>query len=488
MPTSSYNKPFLSVDEQLDRLSARGLAFADREHAYRELQAIGYYRLSGYWYPFRQQAEDSGQPRPSDFVEGATLEEVLEIYRFDERLRVEVLQALSQIEVAVRFRLGHLLGQRGPFAHNDSAVLGEHWSQSGVRVSNGPNCSPACSWEESDHDQWMRKQERNEEVSSEAFIAHFNSQYGKPLPVWTATEVMSFGDLNRLFGGMTQRDREQIAAEFDVFQDDGNGDSSAIANWLEHLRQTRNFCAHAARLWNRNHTAPLKVPNAVKEMHHLREELVESEVARGVSRAASRIYGTLVLVSYLLARIDHSNKTRDRIRILLETFTAGHTGRLYDMGFPQNWRQEQIWQASYARDAALADQAVMLRNVTLLYTADAAKRLTVKELPTDRASLLNYYRKNGAVLSVPGTEAHRHPSFQFDEHLGDVHPVVIKANRRLLDGARGSAEQRWAALGWWTTSNEAVPAGLSPLKALEDGTLTSEVLDAMLNPRNDESH
>lgn len=86
----------------------------------------------------------------------------------------------------------------------------------------------------------MRKQERNETVSSEAFIAHFKSNYGKPLPVWTATEVMSFGDLNRLFVGMTQRDRQQIAVELDVHTDDGNGDASTLANWLEHLRQTRN--------------------------------------------------------------------------------------------------------------------------------------------------------------------------------------------------------------------------------------------------------
>lgn len=105
------------------------MIFSDQERAYRELQAIGYYRLSGYWYPFRKWPKEVGEARPSDFFEGATLDEVLKIYRFDERLRAEVLHAISQIEVAIRFRIGHLLGRRGPFAHNDGTQLDPDWIQ-----------------------------------------------------------------------------------------------------------------------------------------------------------------------------------------------------------------------------------------------------------------------------------------------------------------------------------------------------------------------
>jgi abortive infection bacteriophage resistance protein len=483
--TSSYSKPFLPVDEQLERIIDRGLVVEDRERAYRELQAIGYYRLSGYWYSFRLPPERDGDVRTSEFAAGATFDEVLEIYRFDERLRVEMLHALSQIEVALRFRVGHLLGKKGQFAHRDGKVLSEAWSAMQARRSSSPNCVEACTWQGSDHDEWVRKQDRNEEISSEAFIAHFHSNYGMPLPIWTATEVMSFGDLNRLFGGMTQRDRQQIAVELDVFQEDGNGDAAAVSNWLEHLRQTRNFCAHAARLWNRNHTVPLNVPSTIAEMDHLRDAPVDLSGARAVSRPASRIYGTLVLVAYLMARIEHTNETRNRLRTLVEVFAASRPGRLHNMGFPEGWHSEKIWQPGYERDERLAEQAVMLRDVTLLYTADAAHRLTVKPSET-RHSLLNYYRKNGAVLSVPGTGAHRHPDFQFDSALGDVIPEVIVANRRLLDGGRGTEEQRWRALRWWTSPNVGVPQGLSPMRALAADILTLDLLDSMLEPRPDE--
>lgn len=483
---STYGKPFLDVDGQLDRLIKLGLVIDDRERAYRELQAIGYYRLSGYWYPFRQSPAEEGGPRPSDFISGAELAEVLSIYRFDERLRAEILHALSHIEVAMRFRIGHLLGRRGQFAHHHTASLDPGWVRPQKRTSSGPNCSAACDWQESDHGQWVRKQERNEEISNEAFIAHFNSNYGKPLPIWTATEVMSLGDLNRLFGGLAQRDRQQIAVDFDLYLEDGNGDAGALSSWLEHLRQTRNYCAHHARLWNRNHTAPLSVPEKVPEMDHLRGEDIDGTGARTVSRAASRIYGTLVVIAYMQARINDSNAVRDRIRTLIEEFAEGKPERLSAMGFPDGWEQEAIWQDEYKRDENLAHQALLLRDVDLLYTADAAALLTHKPTFSERKGRLGYYRKNGAALSVPGTEAHRYPGFQFDTQNGDLFPLAITANRRLLNGVVGTDDERWAALGWWMAPQPSLDGGASPRAALTEGSLPIAQLDALLDPREDE--
>ncbi|ANE04130.1 hypothetical protein ccrud_07855 [Corynebacterium crudilactis] len=332
----------------------------------------------------------------------------------------------------------------------------------------------------------MRKQARNESISSEAFIAHFNSHYGKQLPVWTATETMTFGHLNRLFSAMTQRDRQQIAVDFDVYQEGGNGDAHAFSSWLEHLRQTRNYCAHHARLWNRNHTAPLAAPNTVNEMNHLQGAEVVDAGTRSISRAASRLYGTLVLIAYLLARIDYSNETRNRILTLVTNFAAERPNRLKSMGFPDGWENQDIWQSNYVRNEELTRQADMLRDVDLLYTSDAANTLQCKESDRERRGLLNYYRKNGAVLSVPGTQAYRYPSFQFDMQSGNLFPDVIIVNRRLLNGGQASEADRWNALNWWTTPKSFIPGDLSPRKAFEEGVLTREVIDNLLDPRDDE--
>lgn len=98
---------------------------------------------------------------------------------------------------------------------------------------------------------------------------------------------------------------------------------------------------------------------------------------------------------------------------------------------------------------------------------------------------LTYYRKAGAVLSVPGTEAHRYPAFQFDPVRGDLHPSAVIANRRLLRGGPGSEDERWAALEWWNAPLIGEPA-VSPRRALADGVLDRWTLDALLDPLDDE--
>jgi abortive infection bacteriophage resistance protein len=385
----------------------------------------------------------------------------------------------------MRFHVGHLLGKKGPFAHTDPALLDSKWATNHSHPSNNPNCTASCTWNESDHGQWIRKQNNSEKVSSEAFAAHIYSNYGDPLPLWAATEVMSMGQLNRLFGGMTQRDRQQIAVNFDVVLENGDGDASAVTSWLEHLRQTRNYCAHHSRLWNRNHTAPLSVPVHIPELQHLQGARNEKNQSQDISRGSSRIYGTFVLISYLLARIDSSNNCRDKLRELIEGFAKGDPQQLPAMGFPAGWRDEAIWQVGYQRDTDAIHRSSMLRNVDLLYTADAASLLKKGADLKASKSLLTYYRREGALLSVPGTEAHRHPSFQFDVATGDLYPIAILANRRLLNGSLGSDAERWEALKWWTTSVTQL-GDMSPQVALTNSTLSKSLLDQILTPREDE--
>ena len=47
-------KVWKSYEEQLEILKSRGLQIGDEKKALAYLRTIGYYRLSGYLYPFRQ--------------------------------------------------------------------------------------------------------------------------------------------------------------------------------------------------------------------------------------------------------------------------------------------------------------------------------------------------------------------------------------------------------------------------------------------------
>ena len=87
------NKPFLTYTQQMDKLEYdKNLVIADREYAESMLKRISYYALiSGYKKLFRN-------PTTKKYKDSTTFEEIVALYRFDERLRELFLKHLLQIE------------------------------------------------------------------------------------------------------------------------------------------------------------------------------------------------------------------------------------------------------------------------------------------------------------------------------------------------------------------------------------------------------
>ena len=78
----------------------------------RQLEAVGYYRLCAYWYPFKQ--------ADSSFVPGTSFDVVWNRYVFDRQLRLAVMDAIERVEIAIRTALVTELAMRhGAFAHVD---------------------------------------------------------------------------------------------------------------------------------------------------------------------------------------------------------------------------------------------------------------------------------------------------------------------------------------------------------------------------------
>lgn len=73
-------KPWLDYPDQLTILKQRGLTVANEPRALHYLQSLGYYRLSGYFYPFRQ-FDTSTKPvsRKDDFIAGSQFDDVLKL-------------------------------------------------------------------------------------------------------------------------------------------------------------------------------------------------------------------------------------------------------------------------------------------------------------------------------------------------------------------------------------------------------------------------
>ena len=79
---SQPSKIFKTHGEQIDLLRSRGMCIEDEAEARRILERVNYYRLSGYWYSYRQPPSDGSQ-RLDTFVEGTSFAEVVSLYEFE---------------------------------------------------------------------------------------------------------------------------------------------------------------------------------------------------------------------------------------------------------------------------------------------------------------------------------------------------------------------------------------------------------------------
>lgn len=215
-----YAKPALTFEQQADLLLRRGMS-GDRDLMIARLACVNYYRLSGYWYPFRSATDQ--------FVPGTSFDEIWNRYAFDRQLRLLVIDAVERVEITVRTLLAYEHAHaHGPFAYAeeprtmpnlDAAELGDFLT----RVA-----------EEADR-------------SREPFVSHFKQKYGnchQYLPVWEATEIMAMGTLVRFFTGATPGVKAAVASRFGVPE-------TVLRSWLLALNAARNISAHHGRMWNR---------------------------------------------------------------------------------------------------------------------------------------------------------------------------------------------------------------------------------------------
>jgi abortive infection bacteriophage resistance protein len=322
-----YAKPHLHYNAQLDLLRRRGLEIADDRAAVRALRRIGYYRLSAYTYVLRRSSPRGTSERPpppsDEFIGGATFEQAVSLHDFDDRLRGVLLSGLQRIEVAMRVQIGYQLGKTDPHGHLDVSHLDA--ARCGELAHGSGAGAPRTL-----HEEWTRRFDalvdgaRNEE-----FVRHFVRKYDGLLPIWAATEVMTFGCLTGLYNLLGSRDAGTIARCLGIKNRD------VVHGWLRALNVLRNHCAHNARVWNRATVYPPRIPAPTQthaRLHHLRDA------------DNNRFYVLAAIIGHLLICLDPSTNWPRQLATVVKKFPAvPGLSPESSMGFPDGWQRMELW-------------------------------------------------------------------------------------------------------------------------------------------------
>lgn len=269
-------KPHKEYDQQLALLLDRGMVIRDNERAMRKLSQVGYYRLSGFWYTSRIiRANDEGLSyRSDDFLDGTSFEQAYDLYLFDKKLRLLMIDALERIEIHVRSVIAHEVGRNDPLAYRNVAYINQRFATDG---------------QPSTYDKWLMKQDQKiRESRDECIIWHLRQQ--KEIPFWVAVETWDFGQMSKYYAMLNGGMQAKIIRRLQV------DNKQTLSKWLQCLNLLRNRCAHHSRIWNRKHPA-VQIP---------RTEFFDALRIEGETN--QRLYSAICIIWYLVRMIGPSSK------------------------------------------------------------------------------------------------------------------------------------------------------------------------------------
>jgi abortive infection bacteriophage resistance protein len=311
-----YEKQHLSTADQVSLLADRGMDVGDPGMAATALLRIGYYRLSEYWHPMRQsRIEEAAGQKPKTvvletFKANSRFADAFDLYVFDKRLRLLMLDAIERVEVALRVDCAHHLGQRDAYIHRDWRALDPDFV-------------------EKDHATWLARVDGGAAKAREDFVHAFRKEYLPPLPIWVSIETWDFGILSYFVNGLKTTDKTAMADRFGLPRRD------LLTSWARSINGVRNHCAHHARLWNRvlvDRPSPPK-PNENEELEHLARYPL----------AHNRIYSVAVALHWFLRAVNPRSSWSRRLKELVATFPHSPHADFRSSGFPSGWNEQPLW-------------------------------------------------------------------------------------------------------------------------------------------------
>ena len=292
--------PSIPPIDQLNRLLQRGMSIPNRDEALRFLSNVSFYRFRGYLEPYVDQTKSS-DPRP--FQAGTTFNAVLERYKFDARLRVLLLEAFNPIEISIRTQWTyHLSYSRvdGAYAHLKSDLFTDQHSENLASL--------------------------REDYEKHGKDLHPYDDF-QSCPIWTISEVMSFGQLSRWHGDTILSVRKLVAEHYQLHY-------KVLSSLLRHLTTIRNLCAHHERLWDRDFATKLSRPKTQMGKYS-NPKLFFNQGETG------KLYNTLAMIAYLTEIITGNSDWKRGLIALINRYPNIPQDR---MGFVTDWEKLAIWQ------------------------------------------------------------------------------------------------------------------------------------------------
>lgn len=274
--SKAYSKPPTSIQDQITIIQSRGLNL-DIQQAEKYLSTIGYYRLiCGYGYYFKEAASDNFKP-------GTTLDNIINLYVFDQKLKLLILEAMERIEVSVRCVWANELST----LTNDS-----HCYLNKDNFKNIENHTRSL----------LKAFQRLNESRELKFITHYNNNYDTPkhIHIWGMVETLTFGELSHW---VDNTENNSVKVKITTALNLGKKADTTI-EILKSLTIIRNHIAHHGIIWN--HVLNKQIP------------LIKPISSKNITGKQYNLGNLVTILSHILASIYPTSTWKTRLDNLIQ--------------------------------------------------------------------------------------------------------------------------------------------------------------------------
>lgn len=256
------------------------------------------------------------------FNEGVYFNQILDNYKFDRELRLLVFDCIERIEIAIRSQMIYILARN---------YKSSHW-QDNSDIFKSPYSNNRGEMVDTFND--IQKIIKNNCTSKnpEVFVKHYMDTYHTPEnpPSWMFLELLTIGELSRIYRGLKQNKDKQDIADFFALH------HTVFTSWLHTLTYVRNICAHHARLWNRVFSI---IPDTLIKP--------KRKWVQNTFNNNQRTFYFLCTLKYLLWGANPNNHLTSKLNTL---FLKYPNIPIRFLGIPSdkdgimlNWKEEDLW-------------------------------------------------------------------------------------------------------------------------------------------------
>lgn len=232
-------KPFRTVDQQVEILKSRGVAFDDEERAKAFLLRENYYAVVNGYKDILLDKQSSNLAGEDRYLPGISFRDFELIYTFDKALRNATMSLLLDAENAMK-----------------TAVVYAFCSQHG---GSDDYLDPACycsrsAYRNSEHYTkglirlLSTLQRIRDNAPRKAYIRHYDKQHGCP-PLWVLSKCLTFGSASAFFDYQQQSVKTAACVALARALKKSVVPQKKLAYAFHTLPEFRNICAHDERLY-----------------------------------------------------------------------------------------------------------------------------------------------------------------------------------------------------------------------------------------------